>query len=225
MRVFAKCCLQRNRRAACRPTRCGAIPTWCGRRCSTASIRPQVNGEQNEPEIVRQAFEQLYAECAADPLCRERHPGLRGSVEGTIEAAEHKPVELTLQLEDGPQPVKLDGPKLLHGAAAHDARGRGGADSRGCGRGPARRHQAAEDVRRGSREQRRRPARAERPAVRRALQQHRVPRDLGDGRPGGAPQDDRDERRLRPQCADQQVAGLLPGVARARRPRRPSASR
>jgi pimeloyl-ACP methyl ester carboxylesterase len=74
---------------------------------------PEVNGEQNEPEIVRQAFEQLYAECAADPLCRERHPGLRGSVEGTIEAAEQKPVELTLQLEDGPQPVKLDGPKLL----------------------------------------------------------------------------------------------------------------
>src|SRR5258707_12903641 len=74
---------------------------------------PEVNGEQNEPEIVRQAFEQLYAECAADPLCRERHPGLRGSVEGTIEAAEQKPVELTLQLEDGPQPVQLDGPKLL----------------------------------------------------------------------------------------------------------------
>src|SRR4249920_2577901 len=74
---------------------------------------PQVNGEQNEPEIVRQAFEQLYAECAADPLCRERHPGLRGAVESTIDAAEQKPVELTLQLEDGPQPVRLDGPKLL----------------------------------------------------------------------------------------------------------------
>jgi pimeloyl-ACP methyl ester carboxylesterase len=74
---------------------------------------PEINGEQNEPEIVRQAFEQLYAECAADPLCRERHPGLRGSVEGAIEAAEQKPVELTLQLEDGPQPVGLDGPKFL----------------------------------------------------------------------------------------------------------------
>jgi len=74
---------------------------------------PEVNGEQNEPEIVRQAFEQLYAECAADPLCRERHPGLRSAVEGTIEAAEQKPVELTLQLEDGPQPVRLDGPKFL----------------------------------------------------------------------------------------------------------------
>ena len=35
---------------------------------------PQVNGEQNEPEIVRRAFEQLYADCAADAVCRERHP-------------------------------------------------------------------------------------------------------------------------------------------------------
>ena len=74
---------------------------------------PQVNGEQNEPEIVRQAFEQLYAECAADPLCRERHPGLRSAVEGKIEAAERTPVELTLQLEDGPHSVQLDGSKLL----------------------------------------------------------------------------------------------------------------
>ena len=35
---------------------------------------PQVNGEQNEPEIVRRAFEQLYTDCAADTLCRDRHP-------------------------------------------------------------------------------------------------------------------------------------------------------
>jgi pimeloyl-ACP methyl ester carboxylesterase len=74
---------------------------------------PQVNGEQNEPEIVRRAFEQLYAECFADAVCRERHPGLRGTVEGAVEAAERNPVELTLQLEDGPQSVRLDGPKYL----------------------------------------------------------------------------------------------------------------
>ncbi|CAN5922985.1 alpha/beta fold hydrolase [soil metagenome] len=74
---------------------------------------PQVNGEQNESEIVRRAFEQLYAECVADTLCRERHPNLRGTVEGVIESAQAKPLELTLQLEDGPQGVKLDGPKLL----------------------------------------------------------------------------------------------------------------
>ncbi len=74
---------------------------------------PQVNGEQNEPEIVRRAFEQLYADCAADPLCRERHPAPRANVEGAIEAAQGKPLELVLQLEDGPQTVQLDGPKLL----------------------------------------------------------------------------------------------------------------
>ena len=74
---------------------------------------PQVNGEQNEPEIVRRAFEQLYAECTADVLCRERHPDLRGMIEGSIEASQGKPIDLVLQLDDGPQPVRLDGPKFL----------------------------------------------------------------------------------------------------------------
>jgi pimeloyl-ACP methyl ester carboxylesterase len=74
---------------------------------------PQINGEQNEPEIVRTVFEQLYAECAADKLCRERNPDLAGSVRAILTEAERAPLELTLQLEDGPQPVKLDGAKLL----------------------------------------------------------------------------------------------------------------
>ena len=63
---------------------------------------PQVNGEQNEPEIVRRAFEQLYADCAADTLCRDRHPDLRGTVEGAIEAAQGKPLELTLAARGRP---------------------------------------------------------------------------------------------------------------------------
>ena len=74
---------------------------------------PQVNGEQNEPEIVRRAFDRLYADCAADALCRERHPDLRATIEGTIEAAQAAPIDLTLQLDDGPQTVRLDGAKLL----------------------------------------------------------------------------------------------------------------
>jgi pimeloyl-ACP methyl ester carboxylesterase len=74
---------------------------------------PQVNGEQNEPEIVRRAFEQLYADCNADALCRERHPGLRQTIEGAILSADQKPVEVVLQLDDGPQSVQLDGPKYL----------------------------------------------------------------------------------------------------------------
>ena len=74
---------------------------------------PQINGEQNEPAIVRRAFEQLYADCAADALCRERHPDLRATVEGVIEAADREPIDLTLALEDGSQSVKLDGTKLL----------------------------------------------------------------------------------------------------------------
>jgi pimeloyl-ACP methyl ester carboxylesterase len=74
---------------------------------------PQVNGEQNEPEIVRRAFDQLYADCATDKVCLERHPNLRAAVEGVIEGAQSKSIPLTLQLEDGPQPVNLDGSKVL----------------------------------------------------------------------------------------------------------------
>lgn len=74
---------------------------------------PQINGEQNEPEILRTVFEQLYAECAADKLCRERNPDLAGSVRAVLTQADKTPIELTLTLEDGPQQVKLDGAKLL----------------------------------------------------------------------------------------------------------------
>lgn len=74
---------------------------------------PQVNGEQNEPEIVRRAFEQLYADCAADALCRERQPALRDTIEGLIDGAERMPLEIALALEDGPHAVRLDGAKIL----------------------------------------------------------------------------------------------------------------
>jgi len=74
---------------------------------------PQVNGEQNEPEIIRRAFEQLYADCAADLVCRERQPGLRFTVESLIEGAERVPIEMTLILPDGPHTVRLDGAKVL----------------------------------------------------------------------------------------------------------------
>lgn len=74
---------------------------------------PQVNGEQNEPAIVRRAFEQLYADCAADAVCRERHPTLRAAIEGLIDAAERTPLELALTLEDGPHPTRLDGTQVL----------------------------------------------------------------------------------------------------------------
>ena len=74
---------------------------------------PQVNGEQNEPEIVRRAFERLYADCAADAVCRERHPAVRALVEGVIESADQKALELTLQLDDGAQAVRLDGTRVL----------------------------------------------------------------------------------------------------------------
>ena len=74
---------------------------------------PQVNGEQNEPEIVRRAFEQLYAECASDAFCRQRHPDLNGSVKSLIEGAMASPIEVTMQLDDGAVTVRLNGARLL----------------------------------------------------------------------------------------------------------------
>jgi pimeloyl-ACP methyl ester carboxylesterase len=74
---------------------------------------PQVNGEQNEPEIVRGVFEQLYADCASDSFCKARHPDFSRSVQTVIDDAMTKPLVLTLQLDDGPQKVKLDGTKIL----------------------------------------------------------------------------------------------------------------
>ena len=74
---------------------------------------PQINGEQNEPEIVRTAFEQLFADCASDKLCRERNPDLAANVKAALEQADRTPIDLVLQLDDSQQRVKLDGSKLL----------------------------------------------------------------------------------------------------------------
>jgi len=74
---------------------------------------PQVNGEQNEPEIVRAVFEQLFADCASDAFCKKRHPEFSTSLKAIIDEAMSKPLTLTLQLDDGTQTVKMDGTKIL----------------------------------------------------------------------------------------------------------------
>ena len=56
---------------------------------------------------------------------------------------------------------------------------------------------------------------SKRAAVRRAVQHHRMPRDLGRGRPDGARAGDPGRWRLWPHRGAQQAAGLLSGVARA----------
>jgi pimeloyl-ACP methyl ester carboxylesterase len=74
---------------------------------------PEINGEQNEPDVVRSVFEQLYADCASDAFCRKRHPDFSSSVKSIIEDAQTTPLTLTLQLDDGPQIAMLDGAKIL----------------------------------------------------------------------------------------------------------------
>ncbi len=74
---------------------------------------PQINGEQNEPEIIRGAFEKLYAECAMDALCKERHPDFSDNVRRLVEEMSDRPLSVTLQLDDGPQTARIDGARLL----------------------------------------------------------------------------------------------------------------
>jgi pimeloyl-ACP methyl ester carboxylesterase len=74
---------------------------------------PEINGEQNEPEIVRGVFEQLYADCAADKLCRERNPDLSAVTRRLVGNADREPIEVTLDIDDGPRTLKLDSTKLL----------------------------------------------------------------------------------------------------------------
>jgi pimeloyl-ACP methyl ester carboxylesterase len=74
---------------------------------------PQINGDQNEPEVVRAAFEQLAADCATDAVCRQRNPDFSNAVRAIVEAAEKAPLQLVLQLDDGPQTARLDGTRVM----------------------------------------------------------------------------------------------------------------
>ncbi|HZP98366.1 MAG TPA: alpha/beta hydrolase [Reyranella sp.] len=74
---------------------------------------PQINGEQNEADIVRAVFEQLYAECAADKYCKQHHPDFSAAVRALIDDAQTTPLKITLQLDGGAQPAQLDGTKIL----------------------------------------------------------------------------------------------------------------
>ena len=74
---------------------------------------PEINGEQNEPEIVRRAFEQLYADCTSDKLCSMRNPDLGTVTRALIADADAQPIEVTLDIDDQSRTVKLDSTKLL----------------------------------------------------------------------------------------------------------------
>lgn len=74
---------------------------------------PEVNGEQNEPEIVRTAFEQLYADCASDKICRERNPDLGNVLRAVVTDANRNALSITLDLGDGAQTIKLGSAKLM----------------------------------------------------------------------------------------------------------------
>jgi pimeloyl-ACP methyl ester carboxylesterase len=74
---------------------------------------PQINGDQNEPEVVRAGFEQLAADCASDPVCKTRNPDFSSAVKSLVEEADAKPIRITLQLDDGPQAARIDGTRMM----------------------------------------------------------------------------------------------------------------
>ncbi len=74
---------------------------------------PQINGDQNEPAVVRAAFEQLAADCATSTICKERNPDFSTAVKTLVEGATSKPLQITLQLDDGPQVARIDGAHMM----------------------------------------------------------------------------------------------------------------
>jgi len=74
---------------------------------------PEINGDQNEPEVVRAAFEQLAADCAGDTTCRARNANFSTALKTIVDNADAKPMTITLQLDDGPQAARLDGTRVM----------------------------------------------------------------------------------------------------------------
>jgi pimeloyl-ACP methyl ester carboxylesterase len=77
------------------------------------SYPPEINGDQNEPEVVRSAFEQLAADCAGDATCKARNPDFSNAVKMLVDGAVAKPIQMVLQLDDGPQTARIDGTRMM----------------------------------------------------------------------------------------------------------------
>lgn len=74
---------------------------------------PHIVADDSEGDIVRGAFERLFADCAADARCGRRHRHLRARLEGLVERMEAEPVTLKLSLSDGKVEVAMTGGKVL----------------------------------------------------------------------------------------------------------------
>ncbi|MCW5748296.1 MAG: alpha/beta hydrolase [Alphaproteobacteria bacterium] len=74
---------------------------------------PHVNGDQEEADAVRRAFNRLFLECAADAWCARKYPNLRGDLETLVARLDRTPVRLRLKLSGGKTTVAIDGTKAL----------------------------------------------------------------------------------------------------------------
>jgi len=74
---------------------------------------PQINGDQEEVDAVRRAFEHLFATCADDTWCARTYPTLRADLEGLVARLDRTPVKLRLKLAHGHATASIDGTKVM----------------------------------------------------------------------------------------------------------------
>jgi pimeloyl-ACP methyl ester carboxylesterase len=74
---------------------------------------PQVNGDQEEVDAVRRAFDRLFLECAGDTWCARTYPDLRRDLETLVERLDRAPVRLRLKLSNGRTTAPINGTKVM----------------------------------------------------------------------------------------------------------------
>ncbi len=74
---------------------------------------PQINGDQEEVEAVRRAFDRLFLECSNDAWCASKHPNLRADLEALVARLDRTPVRMRLKLGNGRSMASVDGTKAM----------------------------------------------------------------------------------------------------------------
>ncbi|TWT15481.1 alpha/beta hydrolase [Reyranella sp. CPCC 100927] len=74
---------------------------------------PQINGDQEEVDAVRRAFERLFTTCADDTWCARTYPTLRADLEALVAKLDRTPIKLRLKLAHGRATASIDGTKLM----------------------------------------------------------------------------------------------------------------
>jgi pimeloyl-ACP methyl ester carboxylesterase len=74
---------------------------------------PQVNGDQDEVDAARHAFDRLFEDCAGNAWCAGKYPDLRRDLETLVTRLDRRPVRLRLKLGSRRIIATVDGTKAL----------------------------------------------------------------------------------------------------------------